>query len=267
MFQEASLFPHLTVRGNLDYGLKRAPRRSARQRSSDAIELLGIGPLLERAPAQLSGGERQRVAIARALRASPRLLLMDEPLASLDAARKEEILPYLERLHDELAIPMLYVSHSPDEVARLADHLVLLDGGRVLAQGPLRGRWRAWICRCARRRRRRGARGQGVQRSTSSGTWRALDLPAAACGRATPGFPWPAVRVRVLARDVSLALKSQAHEHPELVAGSVDAIADDEHPGLALVRVRVGEAVVARSTKRAARTSWASVAASRCGCR
>ncbi len=104
---------------------------------TQAIDLLGIAPLLERKPERLSGGERQRVAIARALAVSPRLLLMDEPLAALDHQRKQEILPYLERLHDALSIPVLYVSHAPDEVARLADHLVVMDAGRVLASGPL----------------------------------------------------------------------------------------------------------------------------------
>ncbi len=137
VFQEASLFSHLSVRGNLEYGMKRVPPASRAGSQAAAFELLGIGPLLDRATPGLSGGERQRVAIARALAVSPQLLLMDEPLASLDLARKQEILPYLKRLHDELEIPVLYVSHSADEVARLADHLVLLDQGRVLAQGGL----------------------------------------------------------------------------------------------------------------------------------
>ena len=137
VFQEASLFAHLSVRGNLDYGMKRVPRALRASGHAAAIDLLGIGALLERATTDLSGGERQRVAIARALAVSPQLLLMDEPLASLDLARKQEILPYLKRLHDELDIPVLYVSHSADEVARLADHLVLLDDGRVRAQGGL----------------------------------------------------------------------------------------------------------------------------------
>jgi len=137
VFQEASLFSHLTVRGNVDYGLKRTPPASRGAGPAAAIELLGIGPLLERPTSDLSGGERQRVAIARALAVNPQLLLMDEPLASLDQARKQEILPYLKRLHDELEIPVLYVSHSADEIARLADHLVLLSRGRVLAQGVL----------------------------------------------------------------------------------------------------------------------------------
>ena len=137
VFQEASLFGHLSVRGNLEYGLKRVPPARRRVAQRDVIEMLGIGPLLDRASGTLSGGERQRVAIARALGVSPRLLLMDEPLASLDVARKQEILPYLQRLHDDLDIPVLYVSHSPDEVARLADHVVLLSQGRAVAQGGL----------------------------------------------------------------------------------------------------------------------------------
>ncbi len=137
VFQEASLFAHLSVRGNLDYGMKRVPPALRARGQAAAIDLLGIGALLERATTDLSGGERQRVAIARALAVSPQLLLMDEPLASLDLARKQEILPYLKRLHDELDIPVLYVSHSADEVARLADHLVLLANGRVQAQGGL----------------------------------------------------------------------------------------------------------------------------------
>ncbi len=137
VFQEASLFGHLSVRKNLEYGLKRVPPAQRRVAQQDVIELLGIGPLLNRACGSLSGGERQRVAIARALAVSPRLMLMDEPLASLDVARKQEILPYLQRLHDDLDIPVLYVSHSPDEVAQLADHVVLLAEGRAVAQGGL----------------------------------------------------------------------------------------------------------------------------------
>ncbi len=138
VFQDANLFPHLSVRGNLQYGQKRIPAAQRRVALDQALELLGIGHLLERMPSALSGGERQRVGIARALVTSPRLLLMDEPLASLDLKRKQEVLPYLQRLHEELDIPVLYVSHAPDEVARLADHLVLLDEGQVRASGPLK---------------------------------------------------------------------------------------------------------------------------------
>jgi molybdate transport system ATP-binding protein len=137
VFQEASLFPHLSVRQNLEYGWRRRRANAPPVDFDHLIELLAIGPLLGRRPATLSGGECQRVAIARALLASPRLLLLDEPLASLDLIRKNEILPYLERLHHELEIPVIYVSHAVDEVVRLADHLVLLADGRVAASGPL----------------------------------------------------------------------------------------------------------------------------------
>ena len=137
IFQEASLFPHLSVRANLEFGLRRIARHERRVELAQAAQLLGISHLLERAPAHLSGGERQRAGIARALLTSPKLLLMDEPLAALDSPRKREILPYLERLHAELEIPVLYVSHSQEEVARLADHIVLLSEGKALACGPL----------------------------------------------------------------------------------------------------------------------------------
>ncbi|WP_285434038.1 molybdenum ABC transporter ATP-binding protein [Pseudomonas sp. fls2-241-R2A-110] len=137
VFQEASLFPHLSVLANLEFGLKRIPKPQRRVDMAHATELLGIGHLLDRHPQHLSGGERQRIGIARALLTSPKLLLMDEPLAALDSQRKNEILPYLQRLHDELDIPVLYVSHSQDEVARLADHLVLLSDGKALASGPI----------------------------------------------------------------------------------------------------------------------------------
>ena len=137
VFQNAALFPHLNVRQNLDYGQRRVPKEDRRIAFDQAVDLLGIRPLLERRPARLSGGERQRVGMARALLTSPRLLLMDEPLASLDMGLKREILPYLERLHDELEIPVVYVTHSPDEMARLGDFLVLMERGRVRGQGPL----------------------------------------------------------------------------------------------------------------------------------
>lgn len=137
VFQEASLFAHLSVLANLQFGFKRIAKSQRRVDMAQATELLGIGHLLERHPEHLSGGERQRVGIARALLTSPKLLLMDEPLAALDSQRKNEIVPYLQRLHDELDIPVLYVSHAQDEVARLADHLVLLSEGKALASGPI----------------------------------------------------------------------------------------------------------------------------------
>ncbi|MEZ5537526.1 MAG: molybdenum ABC transporter ATP-binding protein [Thiolinea sp.] len=137
VFQEASLFPHLTVQQNLEFGRKRSRLIRDPENLQQTIELLGIAHLLQRMPERLSGGERQRVAIARALAVCPQLLLMDEPLAALDLQRKQEILPFLTRLHNELDIPVLYVTHSPQEVTRLADHIVLLNDGTVAAAGAL----------------------------------------------------------------------------------------------------------------------------------
>jgi molybdate transport system ATP-binding protein len=140
VFQDGRLFPHLSVRRNLLYGRLFAPKRERFVPFEDVVALLGLGPLLDRLPALLSGGERQRAAIGRALLTSPRLLLMDEPLASLDEARRQEILPYIERLRDEAKIPIVYVSHRLDEVERLASTVVRLENGRVTAvtdaEGP-----------------------------------------------------------------------------------------------------------------------------------
>ena len=136
VFQEARLFPHLTVAGNLAYGEWFTPAGERYARQAQILDLLGIGHLLQRRPRDLSGGEKQRVAIGRALLASPKLLLMDEPLASLDAARKAEIMPYLERLRDEVNIPIVYVSHSVAEVMRLASDVAVLSQGRLAAFGP-----------------------------------------------------------------------------------------------------------------------------------
>jgi molybdate transport system ATP-binding protein len=136
VFQDARLFPHLTVKQNLGYGRFFAPRGDRYVETGPVVDLLGIGHLLDRRPDRLSGGEKQRVAIGRALLASPRLILMDEPLASLDEARKAEILPYVERLRDEAGIPIVYVSHSVAEVSRLATDVVVLREGRVAAFGP-----------------------------------------------------------------------------------------------------------------------------------
>lgn len=136
VFQDPRLFPHFSVAGNLQYGLRRA-REPIRTSFDAVVQLLGLGALLQRRPHELSGGERQRVALGRALLSQPRVLLLDEPLAALDAARREEVLPYLERLRDELAVPMIYVSHQYEEVLRLATHVVLMDRGRSIAQGPL----------------------------------------------------------------------------------------------------------------------------------
>lgn len=137
IFQDGRLFPHLTVKANLTYGMKLVPRTERYVSYDQVVELLGIGHLLPRRPAKLSGGEKQRVAIGRALLTSPSLLLMDEPLASLDTARKREVLPFIARLPRELSIPILYVSHSLDEILDLADTVVLLDLGKVVAKGSV----------------------------------------------------------------------------------------------------------------------------------
>jgi len=220
-----------------------------------AIELLGIGHLLERKPDRLSGGERQRVGIARALAVSPQILLMDEPLAALDLKRKQEILPYLERLHDELEIPVLYVSHAPDEVARLADHIVAMESGKVVANGPL-AETLARLDLPIRLGEDAGVVLDAVvgERDTEWHLAR-TDFAGGSLWTRDPGLMIGRhVRVRVLARDVSLSSHAQEHSSIQnMLPGKVDAIADDEHPGLALVRVQVGESMlVSRLTKRSA---------------
>jgi molybdate transport system ATP-binding protein len=254
VFQEASLFPHLSILGNLRYGQKRSDG-AGRVGLDAAIELLGIGHLLERKPDTLSGGERQRVGIARALAVGPEILLMDEPLAALDLKRKQEILPYLERLHDELDIPVLYVSHSPDEVARLADHLVAMDGGRVVAAGPL-GETLARLDLPIRLGEDVGVVLEATVGEIDS-EWHLarVDFPGGSLWTRDHAVPAGRhVRVRVLARDVSLALGEPGTSSIQNnLDGRVEALGDDEHPGLLLVRVQVGASLlVARLTRRSA---------------
>jgi molybdate transport system ATP-binding protein len=254
VIQEAALFPHLDVRGNLDYARRRAG--DARVALEPVVELLGIGALMARRPETLSGGERQRVAIARALAAAPRLLLMDEPLAALDAARKAELLPYLERLHRELALPIVYVSHAIDEVVRLAHQLVLLEQGRIVAAGALgevmarldlptaRGEAAGVVLDAVLAERDAQWQLVRLQVRTDFSVW-ARDM-GHELGRA--------VRLRLLARDVSLTRAPQTGTSiGNQLRGTVESIADDEHPALTLVRVRVGASpVVARLTRRSA---------------
>ncbi len=256
VIQESALFPHLDVQRNLAYGQRRVPPAQRRLALDRAVALLGLGPLMQRRPGTLSGGERQRVAIARALATSPRLLLMDEPLAALDAARKAELLPYLEGLQAELAIPVVYVSHALAEVARLADHLVLMEAGRATAQGPL-GETLARLDLPLARDDEAGvvlpARVGALDAEWSLVRLDVNDqcrLWARDSGLPT-GRP---VRVRVLARDVSLALAPlQGSSIGNQVQGTVEAIADDVHPAQALVRLRVGAApLLARLTRRSA---------------
>lgn len=254
VFQEASLFPHLTVLENLRFGLK----RNTQARPADleaAIELLDLVPLLDRSSVNLSGGERQRVAIARALAVRPSLLLMDEPLAALDYARKQEILPYLERLHDSLEIPLLYVSHAPDEVARLADHIVMLQAGKVLAQGPLLETL-AQLDTPIRLGQDRGVVLQ-AQVIEHDHQWHLMRLAFDGGSVWTRQHDLPVgrkLRVHILARDVSVATRPQIGSSIQnQLHGVVDAIAADSHPGVMLVRVSVGaSALIARLTKRSA---------------
>jgi molybdate transport system ATP-binding protein len=225
-----------------------------------AIDLLGIAPLLGRRSTTLSGGERQRVAIARALATSPQLLLLDEPLAALDAARKAEILPYLEGLNAALGIPIVCVSHAFAEVARLADHLVLLEQGRVVAQGPL-AEVLARIDLPQALGDDAGVVLHGVVGERDA-PWQLarLDVDGPGCGlwARDAGLPvGRSVRLRVLARDVSLACAPQTGTSiGNQLRATVEAVADDNHPGLALVRVRVGPSgtvpLVARLTRRSA---------------
>jgi molybdate transport system ATP-binding protein len=242
VFQEASLLAHLSVRRNLEYGMKRVPPALRRGGLEASIELLGIGSLLDRAPESLSGGERQRVAIARALAVSPELLLLDEPLASLDVARKQEILPYLERLHDDLDIPVIYVSHSPDEVARLADHVVLLDNGRVVAQGGLQ----ATLSRLDLAQAFDDDMGVVIEATIGAHDptdhLTRIDFPGGSvqvsrCAEA----PGSRKRFRIQARDVSLA--TQRPEHTSILnvfEARVVEIADATVPGQVLVKLDVG---------------------------
>jgi molybdate transport system ATP-binding protein len=255
VFQEASLFPHLTAQRNLEYGMKRVAAGERRVAMDQAVELLGIGHLLDRLPDRLSGGERQRVAIARALLTSPKILLMDEPLAALDLARKNEILPYLERLHDELEIPVLYVSHAPDEVARLADHIVVMEAGRAVAQGPLVDTL-ARIDLPIRLGEDAGVvlDGTVAERDENWHLARVEFDGGSVWVRDTGHALASRVRVRILARDVSVALEPQ-HDSSIIncLPAAVAEIADDAHPALALVKLQVGKSVVvARLTHRSA---------------
>lgn len=255
VFQEASLFAHLDIRRNLEYGLCRVPAGTRKVDMHYALDLLDIAALLERMPDRLSGGERQRVAIARALLTSPQLLLMDEPLASLDLVRKQEILPFLERLHDELEIPMLYVSHAPDEVAHLADHLVVLEQGRVLASGPL-SETLARIDLPIRLGEDAGVvlDGEVAERDVHWHLAR-IAFPGGHLWVRDSGVPiGQRVRVRILVRDISLALETHSDSSIlNVLHATVEQIAGDTHPALALVRLSAGGVpLVARVTRRSA---------------
>ena len=256
VFQEASLFEHLNVKQNLHFGLSRAGKTKQTQVLDAALELLGIGHLLERGVTTLSGGERQRVAIARALATQPQLLLLDEPLASLDVARRKEVLPWLERLHAELKIPMLYVTHSVDELARLADQVVMLDGGNVRSCAPMTEAMVSQDMALAigeeagmvtlGRVMERSPEDHMAQIQWGGGILWVRDQ-GVAVGQT--------VRVRILARDVSLALSN--HEDSTIqnrLQGLIESIDSDAHPSQVVVRVRCGQALIlGRVTRRSLR--------------
>ncbi len=248
VFQEARLFPHMSVRANLEYGRKRRRDATAHAGFDDIVALLGIGALLERRPGALSGGEKQRVAIGRALLSNPRLLLLDEPLAALDDPRKAEILPFLERLRDEVGVPMLYVTHAMEEVARIADHLLLLDQGRVQASGPvaeLMGRLDlpllidradvgvALIGSVASHDVERGVTRIALGPENSGGTDFLLshvELPV--------GHP---VRLRVLARDVAIATRRPEELSVQnVLAGRLTQMVERPNQRV-LLRIEIGE--------------------------
>jgi len=219
-----------------------------------SIELLGIGSLLQRMPAELSGGERQRVAIARAIAMQPQLLLMDEPLASLDAARRQEIFPWLARLRDELKIPMLYVTHSAEEVTRLADHLVVLDQGHVKAQGSVSAVL-TQVVNPVVVGEDAGALIEGCIGAVDA-QWHLsrVDFDGGCIWMRDAGLPvGKAVRIRILARDVSLATSEpQNTSIQNQLRGSIQSITPDAHPSQVMVVLKCGaEEVLARVTKRA----------------
>jgi molybdate transport system ATP-binding protein len=254
VFQEGRLFPHLTVRQNLMFGRWFAPARERRATNlDDIVDLLGIAELLDRRPGRLSGGEKQRVAIGRALLASPRLLLMDEPLASLDARRKDEILPYLERLRDEARVPIVYVSHSIAEVTRLATTIVLISAGQVHAAGPVQEvMGRAELYPLAGRFE---AGAVLSMRITAHDPRWSLSQLTGDFGRLTvPRLDAPvgaALRVRIRARDVILAVtRPTGISALNVLAAEVERVVPIEEGALE-VQLRLGaERLLARVTRR-----------------
>jgi molybdate transport system ATP-binding protein len=254
VFQEGRLFPHLTVRQNLLFGRWFAPRSGiSPARFDDIVELLGIGPLLARGPGRLSGGEKQRVAIGRALLANPRLLLMDEPLASLDAARKDEILPYLERLRDHADVPIVYVSHAAAEVARLATTIVLIADGRVHAVGPVG----EIMGRAGQYPLAGGFEAGAVLAVTVAAHdpgWGLTEL-AGGFGRLTvPRLDLPLgspLRVRIRARDVILATERPSGISAlNVLSGTVEALVPTGEEALEVQLRLGGERLLARITRR-----------------
>ncbi|MEP3166823.1 MAG: molybdenum ABC transporter ATP-binding protein [Marinobacter sp.] len=256
VFQETSLFPHLSVNGNLNFGYRRTPVAQRRIHPPQVIDWLGLSHLLDRGPDRLSGGERQRVAIGRALLASPRLLLMDEPLSALDQASKREILPYLETLRGSLDIPIVYVSHSTAEVARLADYIVMMDQGRVVARG------------CLQETLARPDEPFALEEDAAvivPAVIREGDPQWHLCRAEFDGGnlwvrddrqpePGSRVRLQILARDVSIALSANPDQSIQnLLPARVMDIAAEQRPGLTTVRLQAGTtSFLSRITSRSA---------------
>ena len=252
VFQDSRLLPHLSVEGNLRYGARRAPRGAEGPGFEEVVALLGIAPLLSRRPRALSGGERQRVAVGRALLSRPRLLLMDEPLAALDAPRRAGILPFLERLRDARGLPVLYVTHALDEVDRLADTLVLMDGGRVAAAGPVEALSARTDLPLLSGRRDAGAvlpctvegheAGRGLTRLLFDGGALLVPLRAEA--------PGTRLRLRLRARDVAVATVLPRGISTHNILPATVAAVEPAGPHEAFVAMAVGPAtVLARLTR------------------
>ena len=253
VFQEGRLFPHLSVRRNLTYGYKRAPAAERPVGLDQVVALLGIEDLLERRPGALSGGEKQRVALGRALLANPRLLLMDEPLAALDQPRKEEILPFIEQLKDQLDLPIVYVSHSMQEIVRLADTLVLMSNGRIEAVGPREEVTSRLDLRPLTGRYEAGA----VLTTTVAGQDRTFGLTELrfAGGRLrVPHLGLPLgqqLRVRIRARDVSIALAPPENiSILNIIPCVIKAIGEEKSPQIDLQLDAGGAAIWSRITAR-----------------
>jgi len=253
VFQEGRLLPHLTVRQNLLYGRFFTPAAERRAELDPVVAMLDLAPLLPRRPHDLSGGEKQRVAIGRALLASPRLLLMDEPLASLDAGRKGEILYYIERLRDETRIPIVYVSHAIDEVVRLADTVALVSEGRIRATGP--------VAEMAGRLELRPYLGRFEGGAVIEATVAGQDLDMGLARLVFPGgelyapdvdaLPGASVRVRIRARDVALALsKPEDASFLNVLAGTVTAIGDGVGASVDVQVAVGGTPLIARITRK-----------------
>ncbi len=252
VFQEDRLFPHMSVEANLTYGMRLVPASERRVDKDRVVELLELGSLLRRRPARLSGGERQRVAIGRALLASPELLLMDEPLASLDAARRNEVMAFIERLRDDLAIPIVYVSHAMDEVIRLADTMVVVSEGKVVATGGVEDLMSRLDLRPHTGRHEAGAviRAEVVARDPEHDL---LYLEFAGRRMSAPGLDLPMgtrIRVHIRARDVALSLtKPEGTSILNVFEGTVRAIEAADGPR-ADVLLDIGAPLIARITRK-----------------